>query len=238
MFRKLTTPTAGAATWTVGATGVVTAAVVSVLLAVMAVKAFALGAAVDSVVAADEVLFVIDATLVVGEAGSVAALTVVDCVDFDFGLADVTVDGGVLGSVGSAVSPESASSLGFGCVSTALGGVEVSDSAVPVCAPPLLLTVTPEDTSSVADVAPEVFVVAVVVDAAPGDVESAPVAASCDDVDPPAVDSADAAELADDSEDDPDVSAEATPNPNPVDTAATSQAATASPPNPADEAVL
>jgi hypothetical protein len=212
VFRKPTTPTAGAATWTGDVVGVLTTVAVSALLAVVAVKVLALGAAVDSVVVADETLFVIDETLVVGDAGSVVALSVADCVEFDLSLADVTVDGGGLGSVGSAVSPEPTSSLGFGCVSTALGGVAVPDSAVLVCAPPLLLTVTPDDTSSVADVTPDAFgVPALVVEPVLGDVESAPVVVvSCDDVEASAVD---AAELADASVDVPVASAEATPKP-------------------------
>jgi hypothetical protein len=56
------------------------------------------------------------------------------------------------------------------------GVVDVSDSAAPVWAPPLLLTVTPDPTSVLVDVVPEVFVVPVAV--------AAPV-----DVDPVAVDS-------------------------------------------------
>jgi hypothetical protein len=81
--------------------------------------------------------------------------------------------------VGSTVSPEVAGSLEVGCVSTPLapssgsalvdvGAVDVADPVVLVCAPPLLLTVTPDSTWVLDDVVPEVFVV-------PVDVEPAPV---------------------------------------------------------------
>ncbi|HTI77775.1 MAG TPA: hypothetical protein VL634_22440 [Mycobacterium sp.] len=50
------------------------------------------------------------------------------------------------------------------------GVVEVSDSVVPVWAPPLLLTVTPDPTSVLVDVAPEVFVVPVAAVGVPVDV--------------------------------------------------------------------
>jgi hypothetical protein len=123
--------------------------------------------------------------------------------------------------------------------------VGACDSVVLVCAPPLLLTVTPVPTWVVDDVAPGVPLVPVVVVALPVDVEpvvvdvdSAP-AGSLDEVTVPVadvVDVADAAEPVEDSADEAPVSAEglvsadATPKPYPVDTAATSQAATASPP--------
>jgi len=58
------------------------------------------------------------------------------------------------------------------------GVVDVSDSAAPVWAPPLLLTVTPDPTSVLVDVVPEVFVVpvgvAVPVDVDPVAVDSEP----------------------------------------------------------------
>jgi len=154
----------------------------------------------------------------------VAALTVAVC--FDSVFAGV-VFGGVLGGAGSTVSPE-AGSLGFGSVSTPL-----------VCAPPLLLTVTPEPTSVLDDVVPDVFgvpvgVVAVSVDVGPLVVVEAP--AVVVPVDGVAMDPVDSlvevvdAELVDDSEDVPVVSAAATPYP--VAMAAVSHAATAMPPYP------
>jgi hypothetical protein len=93
-------------------------------------------------------------------------LTVAESAEFESLLAGVGVvcsgcgaglAGGVLGSVGSVVSPASAGSLESDGVSSALVsssgsvvvGVEAvgaSDSVVLVCAPPLLLTVTPEAT--------------------------------------------------------------------------------------------
>jgi hypothetical protein len=101
--------------------------------------------------------------LVDGE--GVAAVTVAGCVEFDSvsGEVDVTgsasgagVAGGVLGSAGSVVSP--AGSPESGGISTAVvstsggssivgvGAVAASDSAVLLCAPPLLLMVTPDAT--------------------------------------------------------------------------------------------
>ena len=84
-----------------------------------------------------------------------------------------------------------------------------------VCAPPLLLTVTPDATSVADDVAPDVVVVPAVevagveVDSPPADVEPEPLVA-VDPVDSPAgVESAELVE--DDSEDVPVVSALATP---------------------------
>jgi len=155
-----------------------------------------------------------------------AALTFAVCLEFDSAFAGV-VFGGVLGGVGSTVSPE-AGSLDFGSVSTPL-----------VCAPPLLLTVTPEPTSVLDDVVPDVFgvpvgVVAVSVDVGPLVVVEAP--AVVVPVDGVAMDPVDSlvevvdAELVDDSEDVPVVSAAATPYP--VAMAAVSHAATAMPPYP------
>ena len=116
-----------------------------------------------------------------------------------------------------------------------------------MCAPPLLLTVTPEPTSVLDDVAPEVFVLPVAVVSVPVDVdplvgvEPLPVAV---EVEVPVVavavdpvdDSLEDAELVDDSEDVPVVSAAATPYP--VATAAASHAATAMPPYPPSFAAL
>jgi hypothetical protein len=160
---------------------------------------------------------------------AVAALTVVECFEFDSVFAGV-VFGGVLGGAGSTVSPE-AGSLDFGSVSTPL-----------VCAPPLLLTVTPEPTSVLDDVVPDVFGVPVGV--VPVSVGVAPllVVEVVVPVDGVAVDPVDSpvevvdAELVDDSEDVPVVSAAATPYP--VATAATSHAATAMPPYPPSLAAL
>jgi hypothetical protein len=153
----------------------------------------------------------------------VVALTVAECLEFDSVLAGVGsgvwVAGGVLGVVGSVDCP-AVGSLDFGSVSTGL--------AVPVCAPPLLLTMTPEPTSVLDDVAPDVVVVpdAVVAPDAvvPALVDVGPLL----DVEPPPVVVAEAASavvadpvdslvdveldvLGDDSEDVPVVSAPATP---------------------------
>jgi hypothetical protein len=111
-----------------------------------------------------------------------------------------------------------AGSLGFGWVSTPLvdvGAVDVADSVVLVCAPPLLLMVTPGPTWVDEDV-----VLLVEVDPPLVDVDSPPVVAV--DVVPvvdvaagPVADSPDDVELAelveDDSEDVPVVSAAANP---------------------------
>jgi hypothetical protein len=141
LFRKPTTPTAGAATWTVGAAGVVTAAVVaaavSALLEVLAAMVFAVDTSLDSVSFADDCVTVVDGTLVAGESVVVSMLAS-DLVDFDPLFAGVDacsgsaagVAGGVLGSVGAAASPEPAGSLDFGGVSTTLGVVDASGSVV------------------------------------------------------------------------------------------------------------
>ena len=150
----------------------------------------------------------------------VAALTVAVCLEFDSVFAGVVFGG--------------AGSLDFGSVPTPL-----------VCAPPLLRTVTPEPTSVLDDVVPEVFgvpvgVVAVSVDVGPLVAVEAP--AVVVPVDGVAVDPVDSlvevvdAELVDDSEDVPVVSAAATPYP--VATAATSHAVTAMPPYPPSLAAL
>ena len=159
--------------------------------------------------------------------------------------------------MGSGVSAEAAGSLDFGWASTPLapfgdsaltdlGAVDASDSVAVVCAPPLLLIVTPGATWVLDDVAPDVFEVSVTVVPLPVEVdplvdaESPPVVA-VDEAPVPVVDvAADPvddspvvvlAELVDDdSEDVPVVSAAATPKP--VATAATSHAATAMPPYP------
>jgi hypothetical protein len=123
--------------------------------------------------------------------------------------------------VGAGASPEAAGSLDSCWVSTPLvsssdsalvgsGAVDASDSVVLVCAPPLLLIVTPDATWVADDVVPDVSVVSVAVAplAAPlpvdvdpplVDVESAPVVA-VDEVAVPVVDVA--ADPVDDSPDD------------------------------------
>jgi hypothetical protein len=133
--------------------------------------------------------------------------------------------------VGSAVSPEAVGSVDFGWVSTTLvsssdsalvdvGAVDVADSVVLVCAPPLLLIVTPDSTWVLEDVVPDVFVVPVDVEPPPVDVvagvESVPVVdVAADPVDDSPVDVVLDVELAelveDDSEVVPVVSAAATP---------------------------
>jgi hypothetical protein len=133
--------------------------------------------------------------------------------------------------VGSAVSPEAVGSVDFGWVSTTLvsssdsalvdvGAVDVADSVVLVCAPPLLLMVTPDSTWVLEDVVPDVFVVPVDVEPSPVDVvagvESVPVVdVAADPVDDSPVDVVLDVELAelveDDSEVVPVVSAAAIP---------------------------
>jgi hypothetical protein len=161
---------------------------------------------------------------------------VAECFEFDslFVGADVgsgvDVADGVLGGVGSAVSREAAGSLDFVGVSTPpvepdAGAAGALDSAVLLCAPPLLLTVTPDPTSVLDDVVPDEFVVPVVdvsvpVDVDPlVDVEPPPVVVEAEvpavlAVDP-VVDSPVDVELAElveaDSEDVPVVSAAASP---------------------------
>ena len=143
------------------------AGVVNALLAVLTVNACAAGATVDSAtfvdgwVAATEVPCDDDA--VVNDV--LAELTVAECFEFDslvVGIdvgSGVEVAGAVLGCVGSAVSPEAAGSLDFGSVSTPpaepdAGAAGAPDSVVLLCAPPLLLTVTPDPTSVLDDVVP------------------------------------------------------------------------------------
>ena len=111
---------------------------------------------------------------------------------------------------------------------TELGAVDASDLVAVVCAPPLLLIVTPGATWVLDDVAPDVFEVSVAVVPLPVevdplvDVESPPVVVAVDEAPVPVVDVAadpaddspvvELAELADDdSEDVPVVSAVATP---------------------------
>jgi hypothetical protein len=121
-----------------------------------------------------------------------------------------------------------------------VGAVGVADSAVLVCAPPLLLTVTSGATWAEEDVVPDVVVVPVAVAPVPvvavDEVAVPVVDVAADPVD----DSPDDVELdelvADDSEDVPVVSAAA--NPWPVATAVTSHAATAMPPYPPSFAAL
>jgi hypothetical protein len=170
---------------------------------------------------------------------AVALLTDTECFEFASVLAGV--------AVGSDVSAGGSLRIGWvspGLVVSDAGAVAVPDSVVLVCAPPLLLTVTPVPTSVLDDVVPEVLVVPVAVVWVPVDVDplvdvepSADVVAVEVPVDgvaaDPVVDSlveVELAELVDDSEDVPVVSAAATPYP--VATAAASHAATAIPPYP------
>jgi hypothetical protein len=166
-----------------------------------------------------------DGDAVVNDA--LAALTVAECFEFDSLLvgvdvgAGIEVAGAVLGWVGSLV---------FGSVSTPpaepdAGAVGTPDSVVPLCAPPLLLTVTPDPTSVLDDVVPDEFVVPVADVSVPVDVDplvdfepllvvvevEVPAVVAAD----PVVDSPVDVELAelveDDSEDVPVVSASASP---------------------------
>jgi hypothetical protein len=206
--------------------------VVSALLVVLTVIAFAADATFGSVtfadgwVAATEVACDDDA--VVNDV--LAALTVAECFEFDSPLvgvdvgSGVEVGGGVLGCVGSAVSPEAAGSLDFDSVSAApaepdAGAAGAPDSVVLLCAPPLLLTVTPDPPSVLDDVVPDEFVVPVADVSVPVDVDPPPVVV---DVEVPTVLAADpvvdspadvalAELIEDDSEDVPVVSAAASP---------------------------
>jgi hypothetical protein len=240
-------------TWAVGAAGAIAAAaawVVNALLAVVTLNACAVGAALDSAVVADACATGATTSRTPTEVGVVATLTVADCVDLDSLLAGVDVGccvsgaavaGGVLGSVGAGVTPESVGSLDCDCVSTplvlvggwtlAVSGAGDTTGSVPlVTAPPLLLTVTPDATWVVDDVAPDVVAVpafavasvAVDVDPVLVDVEATPVAVVDEVVVPvvdvavdPADDSPDDVVLVelveDDSEDVPVVSAAANP---------------------------
>jgi hypothetical protein len=175
--------------------------VVSALLALTS-DTFATGAALELVTVADDCVAVATALTapaeVVGDDGVVVALTVAECFEFDsvLGLDVVcSVSGagfgaGVLRRLGSEASP-AAGSLDFGCVSTSLAPFgNASESVVPACASPLLLTVTPAATWADEDVAPDDFVALVGVE---------PLLL---DVDPPAVDGEPAADPLDDSPDD------------------------------------
>jgi hypothetical protein len=183
-------PIVGAPTWAAGATGATTAAAaetvwdVSALLAVVTFNACAAGTALDSESFADGCATVAAATTS-AEAGVVAALTVAGCVEFDSFLAGVDVGcsgsgadvaGGVLGAVGSGTTTGTVGSLDGAGGSTPLVLVDELDCVVLVCAPPLLLTVTPGATSALVDV------VAGAVDVdPPADVEPAPVVAVVDE---------------------------------------------------------
>jgi hypothetical protein len=157
---------------------------------------------------------------------AVALLTDTECFEVDSVLAGV--------AVGSDVSAGGSLRIGWvspGLVVSDAGAVAVPDSVVLVCAPPLLLTVTPVPTSVLDDVVPEVLVVPVAVVWVPVDVDPlVDVEPSADVAADPVVGSLVDAELVDDSEDVPVVSAAATPYP--VATAAASHAATAIPPYP------
>jgi hypothetical protein len=155
-------PVAGGATTAVGTAGAAAAAtvwVVSALRAVVVENACAAGTALDSVLVADGFSVVVPASAAPTEVAGGETLTAADRVESDLVLAGVDVGcsasgsgvaGGALGcSVGSTVSPEETGSLDSGWVSTPLvdvGAVDASDSVVLVCAPPLLLIVTPDET--------------------------------------------------------------------------------------------
>ncbi len=143
--------------------------------------------------------------------------------------------------MGAGASPETIGSLDWGCVSTPLvlvggwalavcGAGDAADSVALVCAPPLLLIVTPDPTWVVDDVAPAVVAVPVVevvpvpvdVDPVLVDVEATPVVAvgevavpvvdvAADPVDDVLVDVEPAGLVEEDSEDVPVVSAAANP---------------------------
>jgi len=105
------------------------------------------------------------ATEVVGDEGAGAAVTAALCFEFDSG--STGFDAGCSDS-----GAEVTGSSGWASVLVDAGGVDAAGSVVLVCAPPLLLTVTPDPTWVVDDVVPDVDVSAA---------EAAPVAL---DVDP------------------------------------------------------
>lgn len=214
---------------------------VTALLAESATTVVAVGATLDAVAVADGcVTAEITATagVVFEESlddGVVTALTMSECVESDPDLAGVDVGcsasavgavGVVLGSEGSIVSPEPAGAPDVDWPSTTLApfvdsplagvAVEASDPVALVCAPPLLLTATPDATSVVEEVVPDD-----VTDELVEDVAWLPVTVDDGDVvlDPPVIlvfvapveDSAPAAEESVEVDDELDVSALATP---------------------------
>jgi hypothetical protein len=232
----------GAPIWAVGATSAVAAAaagVVSALLVVLTVNAFAADAPFGSVTFADG--WVAAATEVACDDDAVVndalgALMVAECFEFDSLLVGVDVGpgvevaGGVLGCAGSAASPEAAGSVDFGSVSAPpaepdAGAAGAPDSLVPLCAPPLLLTVTPNPTSLLDDVVPDELVVPVADVSVPIDVDplvdvepplvvvevEVPAVLAADPVVDSPADVALAELVEDDSEDVPVVSAAASP---------------------------
>lgn len=138
-LRNLITPTAGAATCAVGATGATTS-LVDALLAVVAPKAFT---ALDVVAVADDSTAAstalteatgVDAAVVLDD-GVFAASAVTESAEPESVLAEVDVDctvsgagvgAGVVACAGSDVSLEAAGVLEFGCASTLL--VSIGDS--------------------------------------------------------------------------------------------------------------
>ena len=140
-------------------TGVVTAVADSTLVAEVASTALAAVVVTVTGGCATAATTLTAATEVVGDAAD-AAVTEGAC--FEFGLGSTGLDAscsgsgaGVAGNSGWASTP-----LAFGADSVLVdvGAVDAADSVVLVCAPPLLLTVTPVPTSVLDDVAPDVDV--------------------------------------------------------------------------------
>jgi hypothetical protein len=166
VFRKPTTPVTGATSCAVEATGAVTGVTDvadSTLLAVVASAPLAVVTMRDVVTVGDccVATTLTAATEVVGGDGAVTALEVGACFEFDSDSArlDVGCSGSGAGVTGN--SDWVSVSLAF-CVDSALvdaAGVVAADSVVLVCAPPLLLTVTPGPTWALDDVAPDVELV-------------------------------------------------------------------------------
>lgn len=155
----------------------VVSALLALLLTVLAANARAAGAALDSVAEADGCATVAVASTTPAEVGVVAASTVAGCVEFDSDLAGGDVDCwasgagvGVLGVVGSGTTTGTVGALdgpgvsapvvpSSGSVLTgAAAAVDPPGSVAAVCAPPLLLMVTPDATWVVDDVVPDVAV--------------------------------------------------------------------------------
>jgi hypothetical protein len=139
----------------------VAAGAVSALLVLLAVNGCAVGATFDLATVAAGFATVAATSASSADVDTFVAVVAAECVAFDLFLAGV--DG----------------SFDLGCVSTVLVSLGVSASLVPVWAPPLLLTVTPDPTSVLDDVVPDVFVVSVAVtplsvDGDPPEVDSEP----------------------------------------------------------------
>jgi hypothetical protein len=190
LFKNPTSPTTGAANDAAGVTAAATDGVTSALFWAVTAKALTVVAAAATVLDAEDTataaaalsapVVVTEAAGVVEEAeGVTAAATTDECVldpvaaGVDVG-SGAAVVGAVLAAVGAAASLVAVLDVldGDGAVLVDCVAVDVLEL---VCAPPLLLTMTPGATSEVAEVVPDVCVVSVFVvvlgDVEPVDVE-------------------------------------------------------------------